>query len=193
MKTIKRKVLVVVLMLGTLLNYANNGIEFKSINAKKVKVVFNDVKKGHSITIIDNQGANLHTEEITIKGDITKVFDFSNLLDGRYTIELNKDYEILVNYFDVINNAVVFNDNLDKTIFKPVVKNENSLIMISKIAFDKEPMKVEIYYNDDIINTEVITGQGILKRVYKLDVTKKGNYKVIISNNKRSYYNNFKI
>ena len=29
MKTIKRRVLVVVLMLGTFINYANNGIEFK--------------------------------------------------------------------------------------------------------------------------------------------------------------------
>ncbi|MDP5105836.1 MAG: hypothetical protein NWQ31_06670 [Polaribacter sp.] len=47
MKTIKNRVLVVVFMLVTLCNYANNVKDFNEIvNAKKVKVVFDNVKKG---------------------------------------------------------------------------------------------------------------------------------------------------
>ena len=56
MKTIKRRVLVVVFMLGTLFNYANNEKEFnKTIDAKKVKVVFKDVKKGQLLSVKDKK------------------------------------------------------------------------------------------------------------------------------------------
>jgi hypothetical protein len=65
--------------------------------------------------------------------------------------------------------------------------------MISKIAFDKKPSKISLYYNDEIIYSETIKSEMILNRVYKLDKDEKGDYKVVIYNNKRSYVHNFKI
>ena len=52
MKTIKRKLVVVVFMLGTVFNYANNTKEVsRLIETKNVKVEFKNVKKGHTLTI----------------------------------------------------------------------------------------------------------------------------------------------
>ena len=94
MKTIKRKVLVVVLMLGTLLNYANNTELENELNTKIVKVVFKGAKKGNQLKIKDDKGEILHTEYVNKQGNLIKLFDFSKLEDGSYTLELEKDFEI---------------------------------------------------------------------------------------------------
>jgi hypothetical protein len=65
--------------------------------------------------------------------------------------------------------------------------------MISQIAFDKKPIKVVLIFDDEIIYSETIKGEVILNRVYKLDKEVKGDYKVIIYNNNRSYVHDFKI
>ncbi|WP_298779138.1 hypothetical protein [uncultured Polaribacter sp.] len=193
MKAIKRKVLVVVFMLGTLINYANNETEFTNVNAKKVRVVFNNVNKGHFLSVKDKNGYILHKEEVTKTGKLTKIFDLSSLIDGSYEIELNKDFEIVIKPFQVTKNKVIFNKELENVIFKPVIRNKENVLMISKITFDNEPIKVELFYNDNSIYTETIHSNKIANRTYKLDKKLKGDYKVVITNNGRSYFNNFKI
>ncbi len=193
MKTIKTKVLVVVFMLGAIVNYANSKDVNNVLNAKKIKVVFNDVKKGHLLTIKDNDGIILHSETVSRAGLLDKVFDLSFLNDGKYTMELNKDFEIIVKTLVIKNNKVIFNENSKNVIFKPVIRNEENVLMISKIAFDKKPSKISLYYNDEIIYSETVKSEVLLNRVYKLDQEAKGDYQVVIYNNNRSYLHNFKI
>ena len=193
MKKIKTRVLVVVFMLGTLVNYANK-TEFKNVfNTKKVRVVFNETKKGQRLSIKDHNGIILYAEKVKKEGKLTKVFDFSKLNDGNYTLELEKDFQILIKSLKINGNIVIFNEDSKKIVFKPVVRTEGSRLMISKIAFDEKPLQVALYFNGEIIYSETIKGDSILNRVYKLDENIKGNYKVVLYNNGRSYTNDFKI
>jgi hypothetical protein len=194
MKTNRKIVLVVIFMLSTLFNYANNVNDFNNIiNVKKVKVVFKNAKKGHILTIKDENGVQLHSETVSKEGDLSKVFDLSSLNNGKYTLELNKDFQIEIKTLEVKNNKVLFNKDSEKVIFKPVIRNEDNLLMITKISFDKKPMKIALYFDNEIISSETVKGETILNRVYKFDKKVKGNYKVIIFNNNRSYVHDFKI
>jgi hypothetical protein len=193
MKTIKTKVLAVAFMLGAFVNYANNTDLNSVLNAKKVTIEFNDAKKGHVLTIKDKDGTILHSENVIKEGKLVKIFDFSKLENGNYSLELNKDFEIIVKTLEVKNNKVIFNEDSKKVIFKPVIRNKKNILMISQIAFDKKPIKVVLFFDDEIIYSETIKGEVILNRVYKLDKEVKGNYKVIIYNNNRSYVHDFKI
>ncbi len=194
MKTNKKLVLVVVFMFGTLFNYANNDKDFNRIvNAKKVRVAFKNVKKGNQLTIKDQEGTQLHSQIVSKEGNLNTLFDLSSLKDGKYTVELNKDYEIIVKTLEVKNSKVIFNKNSRKVIFKPVIRNQENVLMISKIAFDKKPMKIALFYNDETIYSETVKCDSILNRVYKLDKKEKGDYKVIVYNNNRSYMYDFKI
>ena len=92
MKSLKTRVLLVALMLGTLMSFANPS----ELDAKKIKIEFTDVKKGHELTIKNNEGNILYTEEVERKGDLVKIFDFSKLENGSYTLELEKDFEIII-------------------------------------------------------------------------------------------------
>lgn len=194
MKTTKRKVLVLVFMLGTLFNYANEKkYSNNTIDIKEVKVVFKNVKKGHTLTIKDEDGDLLHTENVNKNGNLTKVFDFSFLKNGNYKIELNKDFEIIVKPFNKISDKITFKIEAEKVIYKPVIRNEKNIIMLSKISFDKKPLKVTIYYNDKVILNETLTSETIINRVYKLDENKKGNYNIVVKNNKKNYNKKFSI
>lgn len=192
MKTIKRKVLVAVFMLATFINFANNNDLKTLLSADKVKVVFNDAKKGNTLTIKDANNIILHSEEITKEGTLIKTFNFSALENGMYTLELEKDFQIVVKAIKVKNNTVTFVEDAERLIFKPIVRNNENKLMISKIAFDAEPLKISIYYKNEIIYSETLEGEQILNRVYSLDKEMKGDYKVVSYNNGRSYVNNFK-
>ncbi len=194
MKTIKRRVLVVVFMLGTLFNYANNEKEFnKTVDAKKVKVVFKDVKKGQLLSVKDKNGFQLHSETVSSQGELTKFFDLSSLNNGVYTIELNKEFEVIITSLLVNDNNVSFIKGSEKIIFKPVIRNIENLVLVSKMNFDKKPVKIALFYNDEIIYSETLKGELMLKRVYRLDKELKGDYKVIVYCDDESYSNEFKI
>lgn len=193
MKTIKKTVLVVVLMLGTLVNYANNSEWNNALDAKKVRIVFKGAKKGSQLKIKDNSGLILHQEDVNRAGGFIKYFDFSGLKDGYYTLELEKDYEIIIKSINVKDKKVLFDGDSESKIFKPVIRNKNNRLMITHIALNKEPLKVEIFYNDQIIYSETINEDLLIERVYKLDEEIKGDYRVVLTNNKRNYSKGFQI
>ena len=193
MKKIKTRILLVVFMLGTFINYANNSDLKNVFNPKQVKIVFKAVKKGQQLNIKDSNGTVLHAEHVKKEGTLTKVFDLSKLNDGIYTLELEKDFSIIVKSLKITGSEVIIDENSKKVIFKPVVRSIDNRVMISKIAFDEKPLQLALYFNDEIIYSETIKGDSILNRVYKLDENIKGNYKVVLYNNGRSYTNDFKI
>ncbi|MCL7761774.1 hypothetical protein MPF19_00005, partial [Polaribacter sp. Z014] len=194
MRTIMKTILVVTLMFGTLISYANN--DTKSTNevaVKRVKVEYKAVKKGHALTIKNEYGLTIYKQVIQSSGTYSKTFDLTNLEDGIYTTELDKDFEIIVKKIEVKEGFVTFLKEENKTIFKPVIRTEGDLVLISKIAFNKEPLKVTLYYDNHVILSEKVEGNKLINRVYKLSDTKKGAYKVVIFTDNRSYVKNFRI
>ena len=195
MKNLIKNVLMIDLVMITFLNYRNTKnkfeISFTIISNTKLKVVFNDVKKGEILTVKEKNGTILYSEKISTDGKLIKILDLSSLKNGNYIIELEKDFQIIVNHVTIKNNNVVFNKNKKEVIFKPVVRNEKNLLMVSKIAFDKEPLLLSIYYKGEIIFSETIENKEIINRAYRLKQELDGPYKVVLYNNNRSYTHNF--
>ena len=189
-----KKIILVALMFGTLITNANEKDNTNYKEAKKtVKVEFNNVKKGQTLTIKNSNGLTVYNNEIQNSGDYSKTFDFSALENGIYSAELNKDFEIVIKQFYVENGLVTFLNNKDEKIFKPIIRTEGELLLISKINFNNEPLKVTLYYNDEAVLSETISGDKLLKRVYKLSEKEVGAYKVVISSDQRTYTKEFKI
>ncbi|QVY64824.1 hypothetical protein [Polaribacter sp. Q13] len=194
MRTTIKTILLVTLMFGTLISYANN--DTKSTNevaVKRVKFEYKAVKKGHALTIKNEYGLTIYKQVIQSSGTYSKTFDLTNLEDGIYTTELDKDFEIIVKKIEVKEGFVTFLKEENKTIFKPVIRTEGDLVLISKIAFNKEPLKVTLYYDNHVILSEKVEGNKLINRVYKLSNAEKGAYKVVIFTDNRSYVKNFRI
>ncbi|KGL62006.1 hypothetical protein [Polaribacter sp. Hel1_85] len=192
MKTKMKTILLVALMFGTLIGYANNNDN--EVKAKKtVKVEFNNVKKGQTLTIKSENGIQVYNQKMSISGNYSRTFNFSALEDGIYTAELNKAFEIIIKKFAVKNGLVTFLNNTDVKIFKPVIRAEDNLLYISKLTFDKESLDITIFYNDEEILSETVTSEELLNRAYKLSENKEGDYKVVVNSDDRTYVKSFTI
>ena len=190
MKTIK-KITLVALMLGTLIGYANEDKKDTDNKAKKtVKVEFDYVKKGQTLTIKNNKGNAVYNNEIENAGSYSRTFNISALEDGIYAAELNKSFEIIIKSFYVKNGLVTFLKNKDEKIFKPVIRTVDNILLVSRLAFEDDALDVVIYYNDEVILSETVEGKE-LQRTYKLSENKIGSYKVVVNSNNRTFVKDF--
>ena len=192
MRTIKKMTLVV-LMLSATLSYAgkkekDNAKAF----AKSIIVEFVNAKKGQTLFVKNENGIVLHSEIVKNSGDLSKAFDLNQLEDGKYTIELEKDYEIIIKPVEIKNNVLTFIQNKETKIFKPLVRHKKDKLLISQLTPESEQVKVEIFYEDELIYSETIQGEKTVNRVYKLQNEKLGNYYAIVKADNRSYIEYFK-
>lgn len=182
MKKTLKTIALVLAMLGTCANYAADN----SSHPKKEK-------KDDLVTVKNASGKTIYSNQIEFKGNITSVFDFAHLEQGIYTVEVNRDFEIEVTSVKVSELDVVVLYNTELTIHKPVFRTEKTKLLISKIALDDKDMHVELYFENELIHSETVTGDEILKRVYQLDKNERGKYTAKIKSNGRTYIEHFKI
>ncbi|WP_298763146.1 hypothetical protein [uncultured Polaribacter sp.] len=192
MKTTIKTLLVMATLFGSLLSNANElANNLKGLAAEKVKVTFNDVQKGNTLFIKNIAGAVVYKQQIKTSGAYTKTFDLSKLEEGTYSTELDKDFEIIIKEFTVADGKVNF--TAQKTVFKPVLRTKDNLILFSQISFSKKPTKIIVYYEDEMIYSETIdkTTHNIVNRTLKLEEDIKGAYKVVVKNSGKSYLKEF--
>lgn len=191
MKAVKN-VLVFVIMLTIVAGYANENcinVPSKSITILK----FSNVKKGHKYSINDNKGYAIYSGTFKKDGTYSKKFDFSNLKDGLYTLEISKDFEIVIKPFEIKEHNVFFLEDKETKAFKPVVRIDNNTLMISQLNLDKTPLDVELFYNDELIYSDQLKGGKVLERVYKLPKEERGEYYVSLKSGDRYFYDRFKL
>ena len=193
MKTIINKYLVTFTILVSLANYATENNISTPIDGKKVKVEFIAVRKGQVLSIKNANSVIMYSDVIEMAGNYARTFDLTGLENGKYKIELEKNFETIIKPFLVKNRLVTFLPEENKTIFKPVIRIEDNLLLISKISLENQPVKITLYYKGDVIYTENTRDGKILNRVFRLLKNKKGNYTVAISANEKKYSKRFKI
>jgi hypothetical protein len=192
MKKVKliNKSLIMAAMCATLLSNANEGSSFIP---KKEIITINDVKEGQSLIIKDLNGFILYKELIKKSGNYSKAFDLTDLPDGNYFFEMEMDMEIQTIPFNVVSNKVIFEKEKKTVIFKPYVRLKNNYVFINKLALNGEPLNVNIYYDgingsSELIYSETIKGVKNIGKAYKLMKYAKGNYKVELNSDGRTYY-----
>ena len=188
----KKGILIVTLMVASL-SFATDAPFFIVKNdAKRTSLTLEKVKSGNLLSIKDNNGIVLYKELIQKNGIYTKGFDLTALPDGTYIFELDGDTDIKTIPFKVSSNEVIFNKNLEKTSFKPVTRVKGNLVYVTKLALNKEPLKVDVYFGEnnreyELMYSETIEKTQKIERVYKLTGMDKGNYKLVFNTEGREF------
>ena len=193
MKTTIKKHLVAVTFLLSLVSYATEKNISSTTEGRKVKVEFTAVKKGQVLSIKNTNSIVMYSDIIEMAGNYARIFDLTSLENGKYTTELEKDFETIIKPFLIENGLVTFLPEENKTIFKPVIRTQDNLLLISKISLENQPIKITLYYMDAVIYTETSKDTKVLNRALRLLKNKKGNYTVAISADNKNYRKNFKI
>ena len=175
MKKVITKKILVALLFGMLTN-SIVGNNFRNIN-REIPLIF---IKNTTGKIIYEKPGDIYSSNI-------KEIDFSYLENGYYTLEINKDFHIEIKPFTVISGKAIFHPRAEKTIFKPVIRSNKNKILISKLNFETCSMKVNIYYEDELILSDDIEGKKLIQKIYTLHKNKKGDYKIVAKVNDRIY------
>ena len=193
MKTIKKMTLIV-LMFATTLSYAEKKGKRNTVALSKVAVVeFFNAKKGQKLFVKDEYGIILHSETVKNSGNLSKTFDLKQLKNGTYTIELDKDFEIIIKPFEIKDNTITFYTKKETKVFKPIIRTDKNKLLVSRMSFESNPIEIEIYYNNSLIYSEAIKGEKTVNRIYKLSDVETGDYHAIIRTGDRDYVKNFKL
>jgi hypothetical protein len=194
MKKTIRHSLAVMAMLGVITSYANFTPTFPlNKNVKTTILNLDNVKQGQRLLIKSKNGIILYKESINETGDYRKEFDLTSLPNGNYFFELEKDMEIQIIPFSVSSRTVAFSKENEVRIFKPVVRAENNKVFVSKLSLEQRPMTLEIFYDNpegsgyESIYSDKIENTKIIERIYALDKTKTGNYKIVTKVDGRVY------
>ncbi|GAA4235518.1 hypothetical protein GCM10022291_17630 [Postechiella marina] len=190
-----KKGFLMVTMFATMLSFANESSFYTIKNdAKKTSLTLESVKKGSLLSIKDGNGLILYKEFIQKSGVYTKGFDLSTLPNGTYVFELDSDVEIKTIPFTVKSSTVAFEKDLELTIFKPVVRVENDMVFVSKLALNKEDLKIDVYfesmdslYTSTAVYTETVENTKKIERVFKLTGLDEGRYKMVFTSEGREY------
>ncbi len=201
-KVIKKSILMGVMLTTLLSNATNEGSSFipkKEKDIARTMVTINNVREGQKLVIKDLNGFVLYKELIEETGIYSKTFDLTELPDGDYVFELDKDLEIKTIPFSVSSNKVIFDKEKETTIYKPYVKLKDNYIYINKLALDEAPLEVKIYYsgNDtghkELIYSETIKNTKSIGKAYRLLKSAHGNYNVELSSDNRTYQESFNL
>ncbi|HLT52754.1 MAG TPA: hypothetical protein VKZ97_02630 [Flavobacteriaceae bacterium] len=198
MKHVFKNTLALVALFATMLSFANEIPHIDMGGRDKVTfVTFNNVKKGAMLSLKDYTGQVMYKEQIDANGDFTKRFDFTLLPIGLYSFEMEMDIEIKTKPFEVTEQAITFYPEKEVKFHKPVVKLKDNLVLISQLSLEKQPLRVKLYYEADygqeLIYSENLSGELILKRVLKLNEAFTGAYKLVLSSQDHTFVETFRI
>ncbi|MEL0651958.1 hypothetical protein V6246_11030 [Algibacter sp. TI.3.09] len=182
-----RKGTLMVTIFATTLSFANEVSVFTIKNeADKTSLTLTDVKKGNLLSIKDENGIVLYKEFIQRSGSYTKGFDLTELPNGAYLFEVDKDVEISTIPFTVEADGVTFDAAGEKVIYKPVTRVVGNLLYVTKLSLNEAPLEIDIYFESDEVNgssesvySEKIENSKIIERVYKLEDIKDGKFEIV--------------
>ena len=164
MKNLFKNSLVIVVLFTALLGNANSSLT-NSKDDTRTTLTFKDVKLGNVLSVKDAFGVILYKEKMKNSGNYEKGFDLTELPDGNYFFELDKGLEIKIIPFTV----------------------ESNLVYVSKLSLNKEPLEIEIYYNNSKIYFETIENTQTIRRIYNLNKNEKGTYKIVSKTEGRTF------
>lgn len=196
MKKLTKKGLIIIAVLVSYLGYAHDLREpVKEKEPKVTNLKLAKVRQGSMLFIKDLQGLILYKEAIAHSGSYSKGFDLTSLPNGDYFFELDTEMEIVVIPFEVRASEVEFKKEEKSTIFKPVIRVKDDLVLMSRTDFDGAPLECKIYYaeNADLVLSEKFEDQQVVERVYDFSTAKKGNYVFVFHSNGRKYVKSVKI
>ncbi|WP_124980516.1 hypothetical protein [Nonlabens xiamenensis] len=191
MKALK-KILFVLVLFNAVMVFA--GELAPSRPGKNITTIsFDNVRKGHLLSVKDASELVLYKENIVRDGSYTQYFDLTTLEDGIYSFELNKDVEIVTKKFNVKNGAVKFIKDSENVFFKPTVSLRKNRIYISQLSTDNQDLEVQVYYEGVLIQEDVLNGEQYLKRIYQLAADKPGTYIVLTKSAGHEFIQEFQL
>lgn len=117
--------------------------------------------------------------------DFKQIYDFKDLADGKYVLNLKVNDTKVMNEFQVSGNGIEVGES--KVRFAPYFDFKNNELKLSYLNFDQENLRLYFYNNEGLVYESKLGRDFNITTGYDLSKLDKGKYKVVLS----SYSNEF--
>ncbi|MCK3683539.1 hypothetical protein [Maribellus sp. YY47] len=114
-----------------------------------------------------------------------KVFDFTELTDGKYTMNLKVNDTRLSKEFEVASNGISVGES--KLRFDPYFAYADDVLKLSYLNFDQEHMSLNIYNENGLVYQSKLGKEFNMVNGYDLSALEKGKYEVVLSSSNNEY------
>ncbi len=117
--------------------------------------------------------------------DYQKTFDFTNLENGNYVLNLRVNDTELAKDFKVFSSQI----SVGKSILKvdPYFSYNDNVLKFSLLNVDKQNFNINIYSNGDLVYRKRLGNDFSLQSGFDLAKLDKGNYEVVLSGYNNEY------
>jgi hypothetical protein len=183
MKNLLKKNLLIVALLFAVVTKAtniNNNVKVAMINSKLIDLKLENSDGDLRISIKDIYGEVLYAEKF--EGNyFSKKYDLNALPIGNYYFEIEGRTRINLMPFKLTSSGFEHRNQVKSTFYKPIVRQEEDLVFISKIAFNTEDFEVYLYDEQlNLLYKENLKGDINLGKTLNLKNLKSGNYKIVM-------------
>ncbi len=188
---IKRSLLTLALLALLASNAMNNETNLYNnkiiVKGKLIDLNLKFTDGGLKVNVKDDFGFVLYNDTY-IGSEFARKFDLTSLPNGNYYFEIEGQTKIITIPFKVNSSNVDFQKEEESIFYKPILRMDDDSIYISKVTFNNEPFKIELYDNDShLLYKEELKGAISLERKLNISKLESGEYKFIMISENRVF------
>ena len=151
-----------------------------------VVAISNTSASNFKISIENNNGEIIYYKETGADSkDYRKVFDFSNLEDGKYKLTASVDGSTTERSFKIDNKNIAVGS--EKIMVEPYFAFKNGVLKLSYLNFSEENLRLNFYDKNDLVYSKTLGSKFNVNEGFDLSKLDSGNYSVILSTDSKSY------
>jgi hypothetical protein len=157
------------------------------LNADQARISITNENPAIFEMSIETQGGDLvyYKQTTSASTEYQKVFDFADLENGKYVLNLKVNDTKVIQDFEVRNDKIVVGDS--KTRFDPYFMFKDNQLKFSYLNFDQENFTMYIYNSDGLFFSKKIGKDFSIQKGFDLTALESGSYKVVLSSLSNEY------
>lgn len=165
----------------------NLRVDILPLNAERAVVaISNSAESNFEISIENSMGEVVYYKETEGKmADYRKVYDFSKLEDGKYTLVVNIDGATSKREFNINSRSIEVGKM--KSLVKPYFAFNDDVLRVAYLNYPGETMDLLIYDGNDLIYNKALENTFSVNEGLNLSRLKAGNYQVVLATGDQVY------
>ncbi|MGV8135640.1 MAG: hypothetical protein AB2L20_10525 [Mangrovibacterium sp.] len=189
MKTIKTLTMTfaILVIANVAMATGNLRVDILPLTAERAVVaISNNAESNFEISIENSAGEIVYYKETEGKvADYRKVYDFSKLEDGQYTLAVNIDGATSKREFSIDSRNIAVGKL--KNLVKPYFAFNNDVLRVAYLNYPGETMDLLIYEGDNLIYNKALENTFSVNEGLNLSKLKTGNYQVVLATGDQVY------
>jgi hypothetical protein len=189
MKTILKVALMFafVAFANTLFAVGNLKVNIIPLSSEKAVVAISSLTNSNlKISVTDDMGRLVYFKETTDPGaNYRKVYNFSDLEEGKYNLSVVSDNLTTERQFEISNKTITVGE--EKTMLEPFFTYEDGYLKFSYLNFNKENVSLYFFDKNELVYSKKIGRDFNVNSALNLSKLREGNYVAILAAGGKEY------